>query len=109
MDLLFSERAVSFYFLGVFVSDAFFPDLSAWTWSFSSFRTLLKHHVLTGADLPRAAFVTSSRLHIMSHTSVKVLLIATGTLSQPLSEPLDCMDWILFFLLLQVPAFTPFE
>lgn len=39
VDLWFPEHAVFFFFLESFVSDDFIPDLSAWTLSFSSFKT----------------------------------------------------------------------
>lgn len=41
------------------------------------------------------------------HTSMEVLLITVGTGFPLDSEPLDYLNWTLFFLVLQVPAVIP--
>ena len=92
--------------LGGFVSNASFSDLSAWTLSFTSFKTSFKHHQLTFADFPLAGSLPAPlHPHILLHT--KVLLMARGAVFQLLSEPLDCLNCILLFLVCQVSAVIP--
>lgn len=45
--------------------------------------------------------------HHLMHTSMEVLLITVGTGFPLDSEPLDYLNWTLFFLVLQVPAVIP--
>lgn len=94
--------------LGGFVSNASFSELPIWTLSFTSFKT---------AQASPVDFCWLSPSRLIDHSSApphpathnKMLLMARVSIFQLLSEPLDCLNCILLFLVRQVSAVIPGE
>ena len=98
--------------LGGFVSNASFSELSVWTLSFTSFKTLLQHHLLTFADFPWAGSLpTPLHPHILLHT-IKCFSWPEVPFSNCSLNPLTawtvCFSWFAKSLLLSLVGLINF-